>query len=139
MLIKHIMKSPAICIDEATTINDTINIMRKHKINFLPITKRDHLAGVVTDRDILFRSQHLNKNTKISKIMTQNFICTINQNASVEIANKTMDTYKVTKLVVIHDDYIKGIITMKDIYEYLKTNNHNSNHIPTYQKKDPIN
>ena len=118
MRIKHIMSSPAICIDENTTINQTINIMRERKIDFFPITKNDYLLGVVTDKDILFRSQNLNNNSKISKIMTNHLVYTVNENASIDIASKIMNKYKIKQLVVINDDYIKGVITINDIYKY---------------------
>lgn len=115
MLVKHVMSHPAICVDEKTNINDTINIMRKQKLGFLPITKNDHLIGVVTDRDILLRGQNIKKNTKISKIMTNDIVYTINENASLEEAGKLMGKYKVRRLVVVNSDYIRGVITSKDL------------------------
>ena len=115
MLVKDIMNSPAICIDANITISETIKIMRKENIGFCPITKNDRLIGVVTDRDILMRSQRLNKNTRISKIMTRTCIYTISAHAPLEIAKKTMMKYNVKRLIVIYDDYIKGVISNTDI------------------------
>ena len=115
MIVKHVMSHPAICIDEKTTINETIDIMRKNKVGFLPITKNDHLIGVVTDRDILLRGQNIKKNSKISKIMTNDMIYTINENSSLEDAGKLMSKYKVRRLVVVNSDYIKGVVTSKDL------------------------
>ena len=115
MLVKHAMTHPAICIDENTTIDETINIMREKNVGFLPITKNDYLIGVITDRDILLRGQSLKRTTKISQVMTNDIICTIDEHSSLEEAGKLMSKYLVRRLVVTHDDLIKGVITSKDL------------------------
>lgn len=117
MLVKHVMSHPAICVDEKTSINETVDILRKKGLGFLPITKNDHLIGVITDRDILLRGQGLKKNTKISKIMTNDIIYTIDENATLEDAGKLMSKYKVRRLVVVNSDYIRGVITSKDLLQ----------------------
>lgn len=115
MLVKNVMSSPAICIDEKTSIKETIEIMEKEDVGFLPITKNDHLIGVITDRDILLRSRGHKATTKISKIMTNDVIYTIRENATLEDAGKIMSDYKIRRLVVVNSDYICGVITSKDL------------------------
>ena len=115
MLVKQVMSHPAICVDENTSINETIDIMRRKKLGFVPITKSDYLIGVVSDRDILLRGQHLEKNSKISTIMTNNIIYTVPENATLEEAGKIMSNSKVRRLVVVNNDLIRGVITTKDL------------------------
>lgn len=115
MLVKNVMSSPAICVDEKTSIKEAIEIMEKEDLGFLPVTKNDHLIGVVTDRDILLRSRGKKASTKISKIMTNDVIYTITENATLEDAGKIMSDYKVRRLVVVNSDYIRGVITSKDL------------------------
>lgn len=115
MLVKNVMTSPAICIDEKTTIKDAISIMENEEVGFLPITKNDCLVGVITDRDILLRSREYKKNSKISKIMTKDVIYTISSNSPLHEAGKIMGEYKVRRLVVVDDDTITGVITSKDL------------------------
>lgn len=115
MLVKNVMSSPAICIDEKTTIKETIEIMEKEDLGFLPVTKNNHLVGVITDRDILLRGKNHRSNSKISKIMTNEDIYTITEDASLEDAGKIMSDYKVRRLVVVNSDYVKGVITSKDL------------------------
>lgn len=115
MLVKNVMSTPAICVDEKTPIKEVIEIMEKEDVGFLPITKNDHLIGVITDRDILLRSKGIKSNSKISKIMTKDVIYTITENATLEDAGKIMSDYKVRRLVVVNSDYIRGIITSKDL------------------------
>ena len=114
MLVKDVMSYPAICVDEKTTIKETIEIMKKENLGFLPITKNDHLIGVITDRDILIRGLGKKSNTKISKIMTRDVIF-IHKDADLKDAGKLMSEHKTRRLVVVHDDYIKGVITNKDL------------------------
>ena len=115
MIVKNAMSSPAICIDEKATIKEAIEIMAKEDLGFLPITKNDHLVGVITDRDILLRSRGHKSNTKISKIMTSETLYTISENSSLEDAGKIMSSYKIRRLVVVNSDYVKGVITSKDL------------------------
>ena len=115
MLVKNVMSSPAICVDEKTSIKEVIEIMDKEDLGFLPITKNDHLIGVITDRDILLRSRGHKSNAKISKIMTNENLYTITENSTLEEAGKIMSKYKVRRLVVVNSDYIQGVITSKDL------------------------
>jgi len=115
MLVKNVMSSPAICVDEKTSIKEVVEIMDKENLGFLPITKNDHLIGVITDRDILLRSRGHKSNTKISKIMTNENLYTIPENATLEEAGKIMSKYKIRRLVVVNSDYIQGVITSKDL------------------------
>ena len=115
MLIKDVMSTPVVCVDEKATIKETIQTMEKEDLGFLPVTKNDHLIGVVTDRDILLRGRNYKSNSKISKVMTSENIYTINEEASLEDAGKIMSKYKVRRLVVVNSDYIKGVVTSKDL------------------------
>lgn len=115
MLVKNVMSSPAICADYKTTIKEAIEIMDKENIGFLPITKNDHLIGVITDRDILLRSRGIRSNSKISKIMTNENLYTTQEHASLEDVGKIMSQYKVRRLVVTNSDYVVGVITSKDL------------------------
>lgn len=115
MQVKNIMSSPAITVDEKISIKEAIELMDKENLGFLPVTKNDHLIGVVTDRDILLRGRYYRSNSKISKVMTKNYLYTIQESASLEDAAKIMSQYKVRRLVVVNSDYIKGVITSKDL------------------------
>ena len=113
MLVKQIMSSPAICVDYKTPIDNVVNIMRKENLGFLPVTKDDILIGVVTDRDILLRKDKYTKH--IDEVMSKDNLHTIDMASPLEEAAKIMSTYKVRRLVVTHDNLIKGVITSKDL------------------------
>lgn len=115
MLVKHVMSSPAICIDYSSSISKTIELMKEKDLGFLPVTENDALVGVITDRDILLRGHEKNFNTQIGKIMTNDNIHLISPSDSLEEAARVMSAHKVRRLVVVEEDLIKGVITSKDL------------------------
>ncbi len=115
MLVKHVMSSPAICIDVNTTIEEAIKTMEERNLGFLPITKNDELVGVVTDRDILLRGKNKKSNTHIDKIMTNETLHLVSPSDSLEEAGRIMSAHKVRRLIVVEDNLIKGVITSKDL------------------------
>ena len=115
MLVKHVMSSPAICIDHSSSISKTIELMKEKDLGFLPVTENDVLVGVITDRDILLRGLEKRFNTQIGKIMTNDNIHLISPSDSLEEAARVMSAHKVRRLVVVEDDLIKGVITSKDL------------------------
>ena len=115
MLVKHVMSSPAICLRNNASIEEAIELMREKDLGFLPITKNDVLVGVVTDRDILLRSQNMSPNTHIDKIITSENIFLTSPDANLEEAARVMSAHKVRRLVVVEDNLIKGVITSKDL------------------------
>ena len=115
MLVKHVMSSPAICIDVNTTIEEAIKTMEERNLGFLPITKNDELVGVVTDRDILLRGKNKKSNTHIDKIMTNETLHLVSHSDPLEEAGRIMSAHNVRRLIVVEDNLIKGVITSKDL------------------------
>ncbi|MBW2632342.1 MAG: CBS domain-containing protein, partial [Deltaproteobacteria bacterium] len=52
MLVKNWMSRTVFTIDLNESIHDAMKLLQKHKIRMLPVTKKDKLVGVITDRDI---------------------------------------------------------------------------------------
>src|SRR5450759_2416309 len=52
MLIRDIMRSPAVAIFADTTLQDAYRTMREQGIRHLPVLEGEKLVGVVTDRDL---------------------------------------------------------------------------------------
>ena len=52
MLVKHWMSKQVITIDVNDSMNDAIQLLKKHDIKMLPVTKKGKLVGIVTDRDL---------------------------------------------------------------------------------------
>ena len=114
--VKDLMTTPAIYSETTNTIKETISLLKEKNIGFLPITKKNILVGVVTDRDILIRGIGIYKlNTKIEKVMTSGDIYFVDTNTPLEEAAKMMSKYKVRRLVVLTDGQVSGVITTKNM------------------------
>ena len=58
MLVKDIMRSPAVAIAPETTLEDAYRTMREKGIRHLPVLE-GRLVGVVTDRDLRLATSSL--------------------------------------------------------------------------------
>jgi CBS domain-containing protein len=54
LAVKDIMSTPAVTVDEKTTLTEIVNLLRQEKINRLPVKdKNNRLAGIITRSDII--------------------------------------------------------------------------------------
>jgi IMP dehydrogenase len=94
-------------------ISDALNVMEKYRISGVPITRDGRLVGILTNRDLRFETNFLQK---ISQVMTKENLITVPVGILLDEAKKTLHRHKIEKLLVVDDDYkLKGLITVKDI------------------------
>ena len=116
MTIEKIMTKSIITGNISNTLSEIAEIMKKYDIGFLPISDKDKIIGVITDRDIIVEalSNKASENDLIDKYIISNII-TIEQNKTVEEAIDLMGNKKVRRLIVIDNNKITGIISLADI------------------------
>jgi acetoin utilization protein AcuB len=128
MLVKNWMSKDVITIDVNDSMDEAIKRLKKHSIRMLPVIKKGHLAGVVTDRD-LKRAQasdatsldihellYLLSTIKIGHVMSKNPITvptdfTIEETADILLKNKISGVP-----VIDSNGNIAGIITQSDLF-----------------------
>jgi len=111
MKVKDVMHR-AIVTEGNISLRDAAKIMSERHIGCLIIIKKDKIAGIVTERDIL---RNLNKlGSKLSKIMSTNVV-TIDEDESLDNAAILMDRYRIKRLPVIKNNRLVGIITVTDL------------------------
>ena len=103
-------------------IREALALMKKYRISGVPITndgsKEGRLVGILTNRDLRFET---NVNREISDVMTRENLITVPVNTTLEEARKILHKHKVEKLLVVnHDYYLKGLITVKDIQKMVQ-------------------
>ena len=131
MLVKYWMSKPVITIDINNSMNDAINLLKKHNIRTLPVMKNDKLVGIVTDRDLKRASAsdatsleihellHLISSIKIKDIMTKDPI-TVPLDYTIEETAETLLKHKISGVPIIdHEDDLIGIITKSDIFRII--------------------
>ncbi|MEX2192938.1 MAG: IMP dehydrogenase [Nitrosarchaeum sp.] len=95
------------------TVQDAVNYAEEKEISgLLVIDSNSKLAGIVTDRDLLFETDtsHL-----IKDVMTKDVV-TAKPGVSLDEAKKILHKHRIEKLPIIDESgFIKGLITSKDI------------------------
>ena len=103
-----------IVIDPNMTVDEVINLTKKHKISGLPVIEGNKVVGIVTNRDLRFEE---NLNQPVKNVMTpRERLVTVNEKASKEEVMRLLHQYRLERLLVIDkNDQLKGLITVKDI------------------------
>ena len=131
MLVKNWMSKKVVTIDENDSMQDAINLIKQHKINMLPVMKKEKLVGIVTDRDLKKASAsdattldvhellYLISKIKIKDIMSKKpvtvpFDFTIEETASILLENDISGAP-----VVDNDKQLVGVITQADIFKVI--------------------
>ena len=106
--------SNPIVIDPKMSVQEVINLTKKHKISGLPVIENNKVVGIVTNRDLRFEE---NLNQPVKNVMTpRERLVTVNEKASKEEVMRLLHQYRLERLLVIDaKDQLKGLITVKDI------------------------
>lgn len=94
------------------TLLEAIEIMDRHKISGVPVTRSGKLVGILTHRDLRF-VRDLDR--PVDTAMTKDVV-TANEATTLEQAMDILQAHKVEKLPVVDPQgNLKGLITAKDI------------------------
>jgi signal-transduction protein with cAMP-binding, CBS, and nucleotidyltransferase domain len=118
MLVKDVMSSPTITIDEEASVHTVAQRMEKYKVGGIIVTgKQEKPLGIITERDLVIRV--LAKNSRPSKltakqVMTSPLI-TVNPDETLSEAARRMSRLDIRRLGVMYKGDLVGVITSKDI------------------------
>ena len=54
IIARMVYTNPLVTIDESSTVEEAVRLMKHWKIKHLPVTENEKLVGMVTDTDIVF-------------------------------------------------------------------------------------
>jgi len=107
-------------IDSGKTVFEAIKLLNEHKIgSLLVMDENKKLAGIITERDILFKCLDKGKDnhkTKISEIMTSKenlIIGTVDDTLSY--AMKVMINKKIRHLPIVDKEKLIGLLSIGDV------------------------
>jgi CBS domain-containing protein len=118
MLVKDIMSSPVVALDEDSTSNKVATLMDENALGCVIITnKAGKPVGIITERDLVVRV--LAKNLvpdaiKAKEIMTSPLV-TIQSEATISEAARRMSGMDIRRLGVIYKGNLVGLISSRDI------------------------
>ena len=119
-LVKEVMTKALISVDPATKLFQISKMMEQGGIGSILVKKDGVPSGIITDRDyaIKIAAYGIAMDNSVEKIASYPLI-TIDSNASILDAAKTMSDKKIRKLVVLEDGKAVGIITSTDLINKL--------------------
>ncbi len=96
------------------TLEDALDLMRRHGISGIPVTEENgKLVGILTNRDVRFAE---NPKQPVRELMTHENLVTTTLDVDKDEAKKLLHKHRIEKLLVV-DDAGKciGLMTVKDI------------------------
>jgi acetoin utilization protein AcuB len=123
MLVRDIMRSPAVTIPPDTGLQEAYRIMREKAIRHLPVLEGGRLVGIVTDRDLRLATSALAPSpfppeSLVSAVMSRNPL-TADASDPVEDAARSMRERKIGCLPVVDGENVIGIVTGLDLLDAL--------------------
>jgi len=116
-IVADIMSSPVTTIDGEVSVRDSSQTMIDKQIGSIIVTERDQPRGIVTERDLVERvvapCRDPNQ-TKIKEIMSTPLI-TISKETGILDAMRMMRKKDISRLVVMDDGTLIGLISEKDV------------------------
>jgi len=118
MVVKDIMSSPVVTLDEDATSNKVATLMDENDLGCVIVTnKAGKPVGIITERDLVLRV--LAKNLvpdaiKAKEIMTSPLV-TIQPEATISEAARKMSRLDIRRLGVIYKGNLVGLISSRDI------------------------
>ncbi len=118
MLVKDVMSSPVITVDETETVNKVARHMDTHQLGCVIVTDKDGKPiGIITEKDLITRVLAKNKmpsRLKAKEVMTTPLI-TISPDETLSNTARQMSRLNVRRLGVVYKGDLVGLISSKDI------------------------
>ena len=105
-----------ITMDPDQTLSTALRLMEKYHITGIPITKKNKLVGILTNRDLRTAQKH---STPIRDVMTKSKLITLPEGSSLKKAKKLLNDNRIEKLPIVDKKgNLRGLITLKDVEKY---------------------
>ena len=115
--VSDVMENKVISVDTSSVVFETVSKIIKFEVGSIVVVKAENVVGIVTKGDVLRRGMLLGldpKTTSVERVMSRNVV-TIGKDATLEEASRLMSEKKVSKLPVLENGKLVGIITSTDI------------------------
>ncbi|MEM3550206.1 MAG: CBS domain-containing protein [Candidatus Bathyarchaeia archaeon] len=118
MLVRDVMSSPVVTVDENSKVNHVAELMDKHGLGCIIVTSKDGKPiGIITERDLVSRVLAANikpDSMKAKEVMTTPLI-TIEPDVTISEAARRMSRLNIRRLGVVYRGQLIGILSSKDI------------------------
>lgn len=118
MLVRDVMSSPVITVEEEATANHVAELMDKHGLGCIIVTNKEGKPiGIITERDLVTRvlAKNLKPDSlKAKEVMTSPLI-TIEPSETISEAARKMSRLNIRRLGVVYKGQLIGLVSSKDI------------------------
>lgn len=118
MLVKDVMTSPVVTVDENSSADEAARLMRDNNIGCVIVSTRDGKPiGMITERDLVIRvvAENIQPNRVMAKDIMSAPLITINADKTISEAAREMNRHNIRRLAVMYKGQLVGIISSKDI------------------------
>ena len=106
------MVSEPVTIAPDAPLNTALDLMKRHGISGIPVTRGKRLMGILTSRDVRFEQ---NLDRKVEEVMTKKLI-TAKEGVSKAAALELLHSNRIEKLLLVDEQgELRGLMTIKDI------------------------
>jgi len=118
--VDDVMVEDIVTVDSDATVMEAVELMNKHEIGCLIVTRKEKAVGIVTERDFLKRvlaESRDPKKTKVRQIMSKPLIFG-EPDMDIEDAARLMFRKKIKKLPVVENGRLLGLVTLTDLARF---------------------
>jgi len=118
--VDDVMIEDVITVDSDATVMEAVELMNKHEIGCLIVTRKGKAVGIVTERDFLRRvlaESRDPKKTRVRQIMSKPLIFG-EPDMDIEDAARLMFRKKIKKLPVVENGRLLGLVTLTDLARF---------------------
>lgn len=126
--VKHIMTTDVVTVRTDTPISQATELLMSKNITGMPVVEEDMtLVGVITEKDVLnlFYSSGQATNRVVSDFMTTPAVFFDEDEDIQKVCQCLMDNY-FRRVPVTSNGKVVGIISRRDVLDYMAHNPHNS-------------
>ena len=122
MLVKDVMTSPVVTVEETASANKVAQLMQDNKVGcVIAIDKTGNAIGIITERDLVVRVLAKNvapASAKAKEFMTTPLV-TVDPENDVSSAARMMSKKDIRRLGVLYKGKLVGIVSSKDILDVM--------------------
>jgi CBS domain-containing protein len=118
MLVKDVMSSPTVTVEENSAANHVAELMDKHDLGCVVVTtKEGKPIGIITERDLVLRvlAKNIKPDTLEAREVMTSPLITIEPDATITETARRMSRLNIRRLGVVYKGRLVGIISSKDV------------------------
>lgn len=118
LLVKDVMSSPVITIEENAPTNKAGELMDKHGLGCIIVTSKNvKPLGIITERDLVGRvlAKNVKPDAVIAKEVMTSPLITIEPDETISEAARKMSKLNVRRLGVVYKGQLVGLLSSRDI------------------------